>query len=84
MLAGTDLDSCNLLPDGNDLASGNEVSPAILYPQNGSVLVLLPLTNGNAFPVGTLRADLIAVLQIQGPVQVKWNVKTNQLVREET
>lgn len=84
MLAGTDLDSCNLLPDGSDLASGNEVSPAILYPQNGSVLVLLPLTNGNAFPVGTLRADLIAVLQIQGPVQVKWNVKTNQLVREET
>ena len=79
----TDLASVNVLPEGIHLAESGGVSRAILFPQNGNVLVLLPLSNGNAFPVGNLKASLVTILQVSTPVQVLWNTNTNQIVREE-
>lgn len=79
----TDLASVNVLPEGIHLAESDGISRAILFPQNGNVLVLLPLSNGNAFPVGNLKASLVTILQVSTPVQVLWNTNTNQIVREE-
>lgn len=78
-LETTDLATRNILPAGAVIASDGETSRAILFPQNGVVLVLLPLTTGNAFPVGTLKEQRVQALQVHAPMQVIWNVVTDQI-----
>lgn len=78
-LAATDLATRNLLPEGAVIDAKGEVSRAILFPQNGVVLVLLPLRNGNAFPVGTLKDQQVQALNVTTPMQVVWNIVTDQL-----
>lgn len=73
----SDLATSNPLPEGAQVAAENNSSRAILYPQQDSVLVLLPLTNGNAFPIGTLTEEKKQLLRITMPTQVRWNLTTN-------
>ena len=73
----SDLVTCNPLPDGAQVAAEGNSSRAILYPQQDMVIVLLPLTNGNAFPIGTLTEEKRQTLRITMPTQVRWNLTTN-------
>lgn len=73
----SDLAMVNPLPEGAQVAAEENRSRAILYPQQDTVLVLLPLTNGNAFPIGTLTEEKKQLLRITMPTQVRWNLTTN-------
>lgn len=75
----SDLIAENPIPAGASIASEGDISRAILYPQQEQVLVLLPLTNGNAFPIGMLTEEKKNLLRITMPTQVQWNLKTNTL-----
>lgn len=75
----SDLITENPIPAGASIAAEGDISRAILYPQQEQVLVLLPLTNGNAFPIGMLTEEKKNLLRITMPTQVQWNLKTNTL-----
>lgn len=75
----SDLIAENPIPAGASIAAEGDISRAILYPQQEQVLVLLPLTNGNAFPIGMLTEEKKNLLRITMPTQVQWNLKTNTL-----
>lgn len=77
----TDLQSKNSLPKAASIMSNDGVCRAILYPQNGSVMVLVPLTTGSAFPLGELRTDVAETLQVTGMQTVMWNLENDKIER---
>ncbi len=66
----------NPLPEGLDHKG---VSNAVLYPQDGQVLVLVPLPDGKAFPLGTLNPNMDWVREVTAPQKILWNMETNKL-----
>lgn len=75
----TDLISKNTLPGDAVIACDGDISRAILFPQNGSVMVLVPLATGNAFPYGQLSPEKVLALNITAPVQIMWNLTTDTI-----
>ena len=71
--------SRNVVPEGAEIAMADGVSRAILYPQNGAVTVLVPLTTGCAFPLGQLAKEEAEKWDVSKPKQVMWNAKTEQI-----
>ena len=78
----TDLVSVNTLPEGAVIASDGEVTRALLFPQNGNVLVLVPLTNGNAFPLGSLKPEKAEALNVTVTTQIHWNLISGTIIEE--
>lgn len=77
-----DLVSVNRLPEGAVIASDGEVTRALLFPQNGNVLVLVPLTNGNAFPLGSLKPEKAKALNVTVTTQIRWNLISGTIIEE--
>lgn len=78
----TDLATKNSLPKEAVIASDGNLSRAILFPQNGSVMVLVPLTTGNAFPYGELNPEKVIAMNITAPIQIMWNLSTDMIEDE--
>lgn len=78
----TDLISVNTLPEGAVIASDGEVTRALLFPQNGNVLVLVPLTNGNAFPLGSLKPEKAEALNVTVTTQIHWDLISGTIIEE--
>lgn len=78
----TDLVSVNTLPEGAVIASDGEVTRALLFPQNGNVLVLVPLTNGNAFPLGSLKPEKAEALNVTVTTQIHWDLISGTIIEE--
>ena len=75
----SDLVGAASLPEAGQVIEADGICQAILYPKGETILVLVPLISGNAFPLGTLKPELGPVTQ---PVKIKWNLNTNQIVRK--
>lgn len=75
----TDLLSKNPMPQGAVIAANGNISRAILFPQNHTVIVLLPLTSGTAFPYGQLNPEKADALNITQPMQILWNLESNKI-----
>ena len=80
--AGTDLSVRNALPEGVQLASEGSQSRAVLFPQNGIVLVLLPLSTGTAFPYGQLKTEKATQMGVDAPMQIIWDLETDCIVED--
>lgn len=78
-LADTELMTRNSLPEGASINQENGICKAILYPQNGTVIVLVPLETGNAFPLGILDTEKAKILGLQVMATVSWNLITNKI-----
>lgn len=75
----SDLVGAASLPEAGQVIEADGICQAILYPKGETILVLVPLISGNAFPLGMLKPELGPVTQ---PVKIKWNLNTNQIVRK--
>lgn len=75
----TDLLSKNPMPQGAVIAANGNISRAILFPQNNTIIVLLPLTSGTAFPYGQLNPKKAEALNITQPIQILWNLESNTI-----
>ena len=80
--SSTDLVSANTLPEGAVIASDGEITRALLFPQNGNVLVLVPLTNGNAFPLGSLKPEKAEALNVTVTTQIRWDLVSGTIIEE--
>lgn len=69
----------NSIPENMEIVNDGGISNAILYPQNGTILVLVPLISGNAFPLGQLDPEIARQQGITGPKTVLWDIEKNQI-----
>ena len=76
---GTDLCYKNPQDKAAVLPGEDGKSKAILFPQGGQVLVLVPDKDGNAFPLGRLRPEIAEEMHIASPQAVTWNLETDKI-----
>ena len=73
--ANSDLVKEQELPEGKTLILDGDTCRVILYPNDGTVQVLAPLTDGSAFCLGELRNPPL----LQAPITSSFNVRTRKL-----
>lgn len=72
----SDVENTQLLEDDQEIVANDNITTAILYPQNDKVLVLVPLTDGSPFQLGTLSTNAIERLNVVDPMQVQLDIIT--------
>lgn len=74
--SSVDVVDINSVPEGQELVLDNDISDAILYPQDGKVLVLVPLSDGSPFTIGTLTPEKVEQFGVTAPIASKLNIST--------